>query len=138
MRITPGSSNNSTPTKTNVSTTGSEGHVIDGNKSAENEISLEASLASMNKSSQLVHSKSTGNLLGGKMRRIKEALRLFFVIPYHFTLIVSIIFHPISKKKIIMKIFFYLVLVAIVDFMVDISTMTIFGEHGILAYKLLP
>ena len=137
MRITPGSSNNSTPTKTNVSTTGSEGHVIDGNKSAENEISLEASLASMNKSSQLVHSKSTGNLLGGKMRRIKEALRLFFVIPYHFTLIV-IIFHPISKKKIIMKIFFYLVLVAIVDFMVDISTMTIFGEHGILAYKLLP
>ena len=136
MRITPGSSNNSTPTKTNVSTTGSEGHVIDGNKSAENEISLEASLASMNKSSQLVHSKSTGNLLGGKMRRIKEALRLFFVIPYHFTLI--IIFHPISKKKIIMKIFFYLVLVAIVDFMVDISTMTIFGEHGILAYKLLP
>ena len=97
MRITPGSSNNSTPSKTNVSTTGSEGNVIDGNKSAENEISLEASLASMNKTSQLVHSKSTGNLLGGKMRRIKEALRLFFVfaIPYYFT---PIIFIRLAKK----------------------------------------
>ena len=99
MRITPGSSNNSTPTKTNVSTTGSEGNVIDGNKSAENEISLEASLASMNKTSQLVHSKSTGNLLGGKMRRIKEALRLIQCFYYTVSFYTNNIFIPLLKIK---------------------------------------
>ena len=92
MRITPGSSNNSTPTKTNVSTTISEGNVIDYNKSAGNEISLEASIASMNKTPTLVHSKSTGNLLGGKMRRIKEALRLIyrFAIPDYLNIFIRL------------------------------------------------
>ena len=53
--------------------------MIDGIKPAENGISLEASLASsLGKTPKLVHSKSTGNLLGGKMRRIKEVLRYSF------------------------------------------------------------
>ena len=77
IRITPGASTNSTPKKMDIATAGSENNVIDGIKPAENGISLEASLASIGKTPKLVHSKSTGNLLGGKMRRIKEVLRYF-------------------------------------------------------------
>ena len=79
IRITPGASTNSTPKKTDIAPAGSENNVIDGIKPAENGISLEASLASsLGKTPKLVHSKSTGNLLGGKMRRIKEVLRYLF------------------------------------------------------------
>ena len=49
--------------------------MIEGTKTAENGLSLEASLATISNTPKLVHSKSTGNLLGGKMRRIKEAFR---------------------------------------------------------------
>ena len=75
IRITPGASNNNTPKKNDLVPAGSESNEIEGIKTAENGLSLEASLATIGKTSKLVHSKSTGNLLGGKMRRIKEALR---------------------------------------------------------------
>ena len=96
IRITPGtSSNNNTPTKSDLSTAGSENNVIEGIKTVEsNGVTALGAIntASISKPRKLVHSKSTGNLFSGKMKRIKEALRLIITIVFSFTQI-SLIFN---------------------------------------------
>ena len=75
IRITPGVSElNEKNLDKNLSTPISEANIIDGLKDA-GEISLDPILTSIQKPHALVHSKSTGNLWAGGMRKIKEALR---------------------------------------------------------------
>ena len=85
IRITPGASDNATSIENDLSNAASETNMIEEIKAAQDEVSLEASLASIGKPQTLVHSKSTGNLWVGGMRRIKEALR--FVDKYFYLLI---------------------------------------------------
>ena len=75
IRITPGVSElNETNLDKNLSTPISEENITGGLKDA-GEISLDPILTSIQKPHALVHSKSTGNLWAGGMRKIKEALR---------------------------------------------------------------
>ena len=75
LRISPGASDDAISKEPDLTTTASENNVIDGLGADEDCVTLEASLASIGKPQTLVHSKSTGNLLAGGVRRIKEALR---------------------------------------------------------------
>ena len=127
IRITPGtSSNNNTPTKSDLSTAGSENNVIEGIKTVEsNGVTALGAIntASISKPRKLVHSKSTGNLFSGKMKRIKEALRLIITIVFSFTQISLIKLSKLSKFYQLIKIelhfTLYLALEAIVGYNID-------------------
>ena len=74
IRITPGAGGSEQNYDKNLSTAISEANIIQGLKDA-GDASLGPILTSIQKPQTLVHSKSTGNLWAGGMRRIKEALR---------------------------------------------------------------
>ena len=84
MKITPGGTSHqtnhklpfaATTTNSKLASAGSEASIIEELKHGTN-LALQSSIACMGGSpAGLAHSKSTGNLLTGGLRKIKEALR---------------------------------------------------------------